>query len=120
MLHQTRVEPLLQQEDPLLPGVLDTYVKQGIRDGAPTNTMLGKPIDGIFLGRDAFKVVKPDGMGIEHIAKDKGTIGGPLNQFATIGGKFETAAKIVYPDNVGILECVSSFSMIDEANYVEG
>ena len=74
----------------------------------------------IFLGRDAFKVVKPDGMGIEHIAKDKGTIGGPLNQFATIGGKFETAAKIVYPDNVGILECVSSFSMIDEANYVEG
>lgn len=36
---------ILQQEDPLLPGVLDTYVKQGIRDGAPTNTMLGKPID---------------------------------------------------------------------------
>lgn len=36
---------ILQQEDPLLPGVLDTYVKQGIRDGAPTNKMLGKPID---------------------------------------------------------------------------
>ena len=25
----------------------------------------------IFLGRDAFKVVKPDGMGIEHIAKTR-------------------------------------------------
>lgn len=74
----------------------------------------------IFMGRDAFKVIKPDGMGIEHIAHDKGSIGGPLNQFATIGGKFETAAKIVYPDNVGILECTSSFSMIDEANYIEG
>ncbi len=32
---------ILQQEDPLLPGVLDAYVKQGIRDGAPTNTMVG-------------------------------------------------------------------------------
>lgn len=70
----------------------------------------------IFLGRDAFKVVKPDGAGIEHIAHDKGEIGGPLNQFATIGGKFETAAKITYPDNIGILECVSSFSFIDEDN----
>lgn len=36
---------ILQKEDPLLPGVLDTYVKQGIRDGAPTNTMLGLPFD---------------------------------------------------------------------------
>ena len=36
---------ILQKEDPLLPGVLDAYVKQGIRDGAPTNTMLGLPFD---------------------------------------------------------------------------
>lgn len=32
---------ILQEEDPLLPGVLAAYVKQGIRDGAPSNTMVG-------------------------------------------------------------------------------
>ena len=36
---------ILQREDPLLQPVLDAYVKQGIRDGAPTNTMLGLPFD---------------------------------------------------------------------------
>ena len=36
---------ILQQEDPLLQPILDAYVKQGIRDGAPTNTMIGLPID---------------------------------------------------------------------------
>lgn len=36
---------ILQREDPLLPGVLDAYEKQGIKNGAPTNTTLGLPID---------------------------------------------------------------------------
>ncbi|MCL1919461.1 MAG: 6-carboxytetrahydropterin synthase [Kiritimatiellaeota bacterium] len=36
---------ILQQEDPLLPGVLEAYEKQGIRNGAPTNTMVGQPFD---------------------------------------------------------------------------
>jgi 6-pyruvoyltetrahydropterin/6-carboxytetrahydropterin synthase len=36
---------ILQQEDPLLPGVLAAYEQQGIRNGAPTNTMLGLPFD---------------------------------------------------------------------------
>lgn len=36
---------ILQQEDPLLQPILDAYVKQGIRDGSPTNTMIGHPID---------------------------------------------------------------------------
>lgn len=36
---------ILQQEDPLLPGVLAAYEKQGIRNGAPSNTMLGLPFD---------------------------------------------------------------------------
>lgn len=70
----------------------------------------------IFLGRGAGKVVRPDGMGIEHIAHSKGEIGGPLNQFATIGGKFETAAKILQPEAVQIVECVSSYSMADATN----
>lgn len=32
---------VLREDDPLLPAVLDVYEKQGIRNGAPTNTMTG-------------------------------------------------------------------------------
>ena len=32
---------VLREDDPLLPVILDIYEKQGIRNGAPTNTMLG-------------------------------------------------------------------------------
>ncbi len=33
---------ILRQDDPLLPALLDVYEKQGIRNGAPTNTMKGE------------------------------------------------------------------------------
>jgi len=33
---------VLREDDPLLPAVLDVYEKQGIKDGAPTNTMKGE------------------------------------------------------------------------------
>jgi 6-pyruvoyltetrahydropterin/6-carboxytetrahydropterin synthase len=36
---------ILQENDPLLPGVLKAYEEQGIRNGAPSNTAVGKPID---------------------------------------------------------------------------
>ena len=32
---------ILRQDDPLLPAVLEVYEKQGIKNGAPTNTMKG-------------------------------------------------------------------------------
>ena len=34
---------VLREDDPLLPAVLKVYDHQGIREGAPTNTMTGKP-----------------------------------------------------------------------------
>lgn len=36
---------ILQENDPLLPVTLKAYEEQGIRNGAPTNTMTGLPID---------------------------------------------------------------------------
>jgi 6-pyruvoyltetrahydropterin/6-carboxytetrahydropterin synthase len=36
---------ILQETDPLLPGVLKAYEEQGIRNGAPTNKSTGDPID---------------------------------------------------------------------------
>ena len=32
---------ILREDDPLLPAILDVYEKQGIRNGAPQNTMVG-------------------------------------------------------------------------------
>lgn len=36
---------ILQEEDPLLPEILKVYEKQGIRDGAPTNTTVGEAFE---------------------------------------------------------------------------
>ena len=70
----------------------------------------------MFFGRDAFGVVDPEGAGMETIIKSKDEIGGPLNQFSTIGTKFSMAAKILYPERLLTVESLSSYSAIDEAN----
>lgn len=36
---------ILQENDPLLPELLKVYEQQGIRNGAPSNTTIGLPID---------------------------------------------------------------------------
>lgn len=70
----------------------------------------------MFFGKDAFGVIDPEGAGMETIIKSKDEIGGPLNQFSTIGTKFSMAAKILYPERLLTLESLSSYSAIDEAN----
>ena len=70
----------------------------------------------MFFGKDAFGVIDPEGAGMETIIKGKDEIGGPLNQFSTIGTKFSMAAKILYPERLLTVESLSSYSGIDEAN----
>lgn len=70
----------------------------------------------MFFGKDAFGVIDPEGAGMETIIKSKDEVGGPLNQFSTIGTKFSMAAKILYPERLLTLESLSSYSAIDEAN----
>jgi 6-pyruvoyltetrahydropterin/6-carboxytetrahydropterin synthase len=36
---------ILQENDPILPHILKVYEEQGIRNGAPSNTSVGVPID---------------------------------------------------------------------------
>ena len=70
-----------------------------------------------FFGKDAFGIIDPEGGGLEMIIHDKGEIGGPLNQFSTIGYKFETnGATILYPERVLRVMSVSSYSATDEEN----
>lgn len=70
-----------------------------------------------IFGKDAFKVIKPDGRSIEMIIHDrKSGVGGPLNQFGTIGGRFTSAAKVVYPERIVCIESTSKYSFKDNAN----
>ena len=70
-----------------------------------------------FFGKDAFGIIDPEGGALEMIIHDKGEIGGPLNQFSTIGYKFETnGATILYPERLLRVMSTSSFSSSDEAN----
>lgn len=70
----------------------------------------------MFFGKDAFGVIDPEGAGMETIIKTKNEVGGPLNQFSTIGTKFSMGAKILYPERLLTLETLSSYSAVDEAN----
>ena len=70
----------------------------------------------LFLGKDAFGILDPEGEGMEMIVKTKGQIGGPLEQFSTIGYKFCHGAKILYQERMLRVESGSSYGDIDEAN----
>lgn len=70
-----------------------------------------------FFAQDAFGIIDPAGGALQMIIKDKSEIGGPLNQFSTIGYKFETnGATILYPERVLRVMSVSSYSDVDEEN----
>jgi len=70
-----------------------------------------------FFGKDSFGIVDPEGGALEMIVKDKSQIGGPLNQFSTIGYKFETnGATVLYPERILRVMSCSSYSGTDMAN----
>ena len=70
-----------------------------------------------FFGKDAFGIIDPEGGALEMIIHDKGEIGGPLNQFSTIGYKFETnGATILYEERVTRVETLSFFASEDDNN----
>ena len=70
-----------------------------------------------MFGKDAFGIIDPEGGALEMIVKDKSQIGGPLNQFSTIGYKFETnGVTILYPERVLRIMSCSSYSAIDKVN----
>ena len=70
-----------------------------------------------FFGKDAFGIIDPEGGALQMIVKSKEQAGGPLNQFSTVGYKFETnGATILYPERVLRVMSCSTYSATDEAN----
>lgn len=70
-----------------------------------------------FFGKDSFGIIDPEAGGMEMIVKSKEQIGGPLNQFSTIGYKFESnGATILYSERMLRVMSCTDFSAEDEAN----
>ena len=73
--------------------------------------------DTLFVGAKAYAVAEPDGEGMGVIVKTPEQVGGPLNQFGTVGYKFCHAAEILYQERVLRVESSSkTFGFIDEEN----
>ena len=70
----------------------------------------------IIMGKDAFAMIDPDGGTMEMIVKTKGEAGGPLEQFSTVGYKYEGAAKRLYEERMVRIESTSAYSPTDQAN----
>ena len=88
-----------------------------ILDGEYANKAGSKTYATYFFGKDAFGIIDPEGGALQMIVKSKEQAGGPLNQFSTVGYKFETnGATILYPERVLRVMSCSSYSAIDEAN----
>lgn len=70
-----------------------------------------------FFGKEAFGIIDPAGGALQMIVKSKEQAGGPLDQFSTVGYKFETnGATILYPERVLRVMSCSTFSATDEVN----
>ena len=70
----------------------------------------------LVFGKDAFGKLSLDGGDMEMIIHGKNEIGGPLDQFSTVGYKFMHGAAILYPERMVRIESNSSYSSVDEAN----
>ena len=70
----------------------------------------------MVFGKDAFGVIDVEGGGLETIYKSRKEVGGPLEQFCTIGIKFCMAAKILYQERFVTIWSGSPYSGTDTAN----
>ena len=89
-----------------------------VLEGEYANASGGATYATYFFGKDAFGIIDPEGGALEMIVKDKSQIGGPLNQYSTIGYKLETnGATVLYPERILCVMSCSSFSSTDVTNY---
>ena len=73
----------------------------------------------MFFCKDAFAVIDAEGGGMRTIIKSAKEIGGPLEQFSTVGCKFEMAAKILYQERMCTVWSGSSYSATETQNISE-
>ncbi len=71
----------------------------------------------LFFGKDPYGTIDPEGDNAQMIIKSRKEAGGPLEQFSTMGYKFESnGAVILYQERMLRVESLSTFSADDQAN----
>lgn len=71
----------------------------------------------LIIGKDAYGVTDIEGGAMEVIVHDKGQIGGPLNQFSTVGWKAMQTAEILVENYLARIEsCSDKYSEKVSAN----
>lgn len=111
--------PILNGEIGMLHGVRfveDSYAP--ILKGDYKNKSNGATYACYMFGADAFGKIEAAGGNLQMIVKDKSDVGGPLDQFSTIGYKFMTnGGTILYPERLlRIMACSTEFSATDAEN----
>lgn len=109
------VEPIFKGEIGVLHGVRfieTTEAKIWAAAGADGVAVYGT----LFFGMKAYGILDPEGEHMRMIIKPAKEIGGPLEQFSTIGYKFNHGALILYQERMLRVESGSSFGSDDEGN----
>lgn len=70
----------------------------------------------LAFGGKAVGTIEPEGEDFRMIVKTAEEIGGPLEQYSTIGYKGVHGGRVLYDDRLVRIECASSYSSIDAAN----
>lgn len=87
-----------------------------VLDGEYVNKAGTKTYATYCFGKDAFGVIDPEGGAARMIVKSAAEVGGPLEQFSTVGYKLETnGAKVLYTERMVRLMSCSSYSATDDA-----
>lgn len=87
-----------------------------VLDGEYANKAGTKTYATYCFGKDAFGIIDPEGGAARMIVKSAAEVGGPLEQFSTVGYKLETnGAKMLYSERMVRLMSCSSYSATDDA-----
>ncbi len=87
-----------------------------VLDGDYANKAGTKTYATYCFGKDAFGIIDPEGGAARMIVKSAEEVGGPLEQFSTVGYKLETnGAKMLYVERCVRLMSCSSYSATDDA-----
>lgn len=87
-----------------------------VLDGEYANKAGTKTYATYCFGKDAFGIINPEGGAARMIVKGADEVGGPLEQFSTVGYKLETnGAKMLYTERMVRLMSCSSYSATDDA-----
>lgn len=87
-----------------------------VLDGEYKNKAGSKTYATYCFGKDAFGIIDPEGGAARMIVKSAEEVGGPLEQFSTVGFKLMTnGAKVLYAERMVRLMSCSSYSATDDA-----